>query len=84
MRLTGVLLFLTFFLLPLHSHAQTEAPRISNGCSCLHAARQDLAVAQVVDGSPSPVYAAFTALVPQGVCLGLDTFGFSNRAPPLF
>lgn len=82
-RLTGVLLFLTFFLLPLHSHTQTEAPRISKDCSCLHAARQDLVVAQVVNGSLPPVYTVFTTLVPQDACSGLDAFSFSIRAPPV-
>lgn len=83
-RFTGVLLFLTFFLLPLHSHAQTETPRISKDCSCLHSARHDLAVAQVIDGSLPPVYTVFTTLVPQAVSSGLDAFTFSIRAPPLF
>ncbi len=84
MRLTCVLLLVTFFLIPLHSHAQTDAPRISKDCSCLHASRQDLVVVQVVDGSLPQVYADFTPLVPQVVCSGLDGFTFSIRAPPLF
>jgi hypothetical protein len=83
MRFTGILLFLTFVLLPLHSHAQSDLPRFSKDCSCLHAARPDLAVAQVATVSAPPVYAIFTDLVHQFVYAGSDAFSFSIRAPPL-
>jgi hypothetical protein len=83
MRFTGILLFLTFFLLPLHSHPQSDFPRLSRDCSCLHAARQDLAVLQVTSISVPPVYVNFIDSVPQFDYVSIDAFSFSIRAPPL-
>jgi hypothetical protein len=84
LRVVGLLLLFAVFGLPLHSHALTEAPRITKECSCLHGTRTQTAPAQNT-APPAPLIEAnFLEIVqPQIRTHFLITF-LSIRAPPHF
>lgn len=80
--LTGVVLLLTVFFLPLHFHSFTLAAQLSKECSCYHGGRTQagLALAQA-DWTPT-LQASFIVIHEPQVFGWFSIHSHAIRAPP--
>lgn len=83
LKLVGLIVFLALFALPLHTHAQSEAPRVKNECSCLHNARHEFAVSPIQVVSVPSVFTIYRDSHPIFVYVSPVSAFFTIRAPPV-
>jgi hypothetical protein len=81
--MVSVLLLLTVFSLPLHSHPSETTGQVTKECSCIHGTRTEIgATPAPVDSTPSPEPLIYEFFPPELSSRLIISFGLI-RAPPV-